>query len=72
MSTYRIFFNQGASTSVEVEADDFEAAIEAAYDHLPVGLCHQCAHLIDLSGDWEEDASGYYVDGELIEPDKSR
>lgn len=75
MSTYRIYFNTGASSVVEVEADDLEAAIEAAYDELPSGVCARCAGWgsgpgIDLGGDWEVDDSAYEVDGKWIEVKK--
>jgi hypothetical protein len=64
MKKYRVHFETGASFSVEVEVpdgespyDEQEAAIEAAYDKLPGGVCAQCAgwgqkYSLDL-GEWE-------------------
>lgn len=75
MSTYRIFFTQVVSTSVEVEADDFDDAVDKAYgsDALPSSnfLCGQCsgwgqAYSID-TGEWEADEKAYMVDGESVE-----
>lgn len=75
MSTYRIYFNTGALTTIQVEAEDLESAIDAAYDELPSGLCAQCAGWgsqpgIDLGDDWEVDESCYEVDGEYVEVKK--
>jgi hypothetical protein len=71
MATYQIYFTQTASTVVNVEADDFEEAIELAYNKLPAGLCAQCSGwgrgpAIDLSGEWEPDEKFYYRDGEAV------
>ena len=71
MSTYRIFFNTGASASVEVEADSFDEAVDLAYDRVPSGICAQCGgwgqdYDMDLGDDWEVDDS-YEVDGKWIE-----
>ena len=70
--TYRVFFTSTASTVVEVEAEDFEAAVEAAYDGLPGGVCAQCAGWgggpgIELAGEWDADYTGAVVDGEFVE-----
>jgi hypothetical protein len=73
MSMYRIYFHTTASTSVEVEADDYEAAVEAAYDGLPGGICAQCAGWgsdgpgIDMGDDWLVDDTFHQVDGESVE-----
>jgi len=75
MSTYRIFFQQTISTSVEVEADSLDEAIDAAYesDQMPSEspLCAQCSgwgqgFSID-TGQWEHDEHIYEVDGEYVE-----
>ena len=57
MTVYYVDFTTTASLSVKVEADDAEAAIDAAYDELPGGVCAPCsgwgqAWVLDL-GDWE-------------------
>lgn len=57
MAKYRVHFQSGASCTVTVEAEDEEAAIEAAYDELPGGICAQCSGWgqewsIDL-GEWD-------------------
>ena len=67
MPEFTLHFQQMASTSVTVEADDLNAAIDSAYDGLPGGLCAQCSGWnrppgIDLSGDWELDAKAAYED----------
>lgn len=74
MSKYKVFFEQVASTQVEVEADSFDEAVDKAYAGLPSGVCAQCAGMgfgdtpgIDLSGDWEPDEKAYYLDGEYVE-----
>ncbi|MBD3778496.1 MAG: hypothetical protein IE923_04425 [Micrococcales bacterium] len=75
MSSYRIFFTQVVSTSVEVEADDLNDAIDKAYESgdLPSSnfLCAHCSgwgqgYSID-TGEWEADEKAYMVDGESVE-----
>jgi len=71
MSTYRIFLTQEACVSVEVEADDFEAAVDAALDKAPRDVCGQCGgwgrdYSLELDGEWEP-SEDYEVDGEWIE-----
>lgn len=75
MSSYRIFFTQVVSTSVEVEADDFDEAIDKAYesDAMPSDnfVCAQCSgwgkeYSID-TGEWEADEKVCMVDGESVE-----
>lgn len=59
MPKFRVVFQQMASTLVTVEdAEDYEDAIEQAYQDTPGGICAQCSGWgnppgIDLSGDWE-------------------
>lgn len=76
MSTYRIYFTTGASTVVEVEADDLDSAIDLAYDSVPSGVCAQCAGWgggpgIELGDDWEADEKAYWVDDEYVETSKA-
>jgi hypothetical protein len=75
MSTYQIVFTQVVSTSVEVEADDFDEAIDKAYvsDAMPSDnfICAQCsgwgqAYSID-TGQWEADEKYSLVDGKPVE-----
>lgn len=58
MSKYTVYFDQVASTAVEVEADDYDEAIEKAEieAYIEACICHQCARHIDLSGDWEPES----------------
>jgi hypothetical protein len=77
MSTYRLYFTQVISTSIEIEADDLESAIEAAYDSdkMPPGICAQCTGWgqpwnQDVSGEWEYDEGGYEIDGVPVEAAK--
>ncbi|GAB3830025.1 hypothetical protein [Kribbella italica] len=66
MSTYRVYMGTEASTSVEVQAEDREDAIEKAYEKFQgVILCHQCAHEVDL-GDFEVPVDKDYA-VELVE-----
>ncbi len=58
MARYGVVLVQTASTYIEVEADDREAAVEAAIDKAPSGLCAQCSGWgqevgIEMAGDWE-------------------
>lgn len=75
MAIFTLYFTQVMSTSVTVEADDYDSAIDAAYQSenmAPTGVCAQCSGWgqpwsIDTSGDWELDESGYERDGQMIE-----
>jgi hypothetical protein len=70
MSTYRIYFTNVTSTSIEVEADDLDEAIDAAYEKLPGSICAQCSGWgNDWSrdeGDWNHDETTYAVDGQEV------
>lgn len=71
MAQYEIYFTQTASTTVKVEADSFDEAVDAAYAEGHPSLCAQCSGWgresgIDLSGDWEADERTYTVDGEYV------
>ena len=75
MSTYRIFFTQVISTSVEVEADSLPEAVDAASssEAMPSDdpLCSHCGgwgqpYSID-TGQWEPDEYTYEVDGEFVQ-----
>lgn len=72
MAEYKIFFTQEASTSVTVQADTLDEAIEEAYSEGQPGLCASCSGFghgpgIDLSGDWNLDETSHYKNGEYIE-----
>ena len=57
MSEFDVYFRQVASASArKVEAEDYDEAIELAWDKLPGSLCHQCACEVELAGEWEPDA----------------
>jgi len=69
VSTYRLYFTSTLSTSVEVEAEDLESAIEAAYDsnQMPTSICAQCTGYgsswsMDHTGEWEFDETYYLID----------
>lgn len=55
MSNYTVYFTSVASASAKAEADDYEGAIDSAWDKLPGSLCHQCSRKVELSGEWEPD-----------------
>ncbi len=43
MPKYRVYLQTVASVSIEVEAEDKEAAIDAAFEEVPSGVCAQCS-----------------------------
>jgi hypothetical protein len=45
MPTYRVHLTKALWTSLEVEADDPEAAVDAVFnsDDMPGGICAQCS-----------------------------
>lgn len=55
MAEITYIFKQTASHVVTVNADNRIDGENAAYDKLPVSLCHQCAHEFEMAGDWELD-----------------
>jgi hypothetical protein len=55
MPAYRVLFSQIVSITIDVEADDPEAAIEAAYEEGPGGLCFQCS---GYRQSWSRDDDG--------------
>jgi hypothetical protein len=70
VSTYTIYLTTMASTAVQVEADDLESAIDAAYEETP-SICAQCAgwgqeRNLELGDEWEPGA-GYLLDGEWVD-----
>ena len=70
MSKYRIYYQAVISRSVEVDAVDYDDAVDKGYEQLPLGLCWQCTDQAGDLSDWEEDtkgAGGYYCDDEWIE-----
>ncbi|MEV6219893.1 hypothetical protein [Nocardia sp. NPDC051833] len=67
MPEFTYVFSQYASHVVTVEAETRKEGENAAYDQLPVSLCHQCAHEFNMAGDWELDEEAteeYESDGE--------
>lgn len=65
MPKYVVYFQSVAETRVEVDVDDPDDAIDTAWDRVGGSLCHQCAHAVDLSGEWDPvevaDAAGKTV-----------
>lgn len=55
MPEFTYAFKQFAGHFVTIEAESREAGEDAAWEKLPVSLCHQCAHEYDMAGDWELD-----------------
>lgn len=62
MATYTVHLTTTVSTSIEVEAEDRDAAIESAFqsDQMPSGLCAYCTGYgqkwnLDMAGDWDVD-----------------
>jgi len=63
MATYAINFVTTASMFVEVEAEDFDEAIDKAYEQMPsTGFAQDP---FDLS-DWEIEPENCYRDGEPV------
>jgi len=78
MPEYTVHFESAAGTSVKVEANSPDEAMELAWDGLPGGVCAQCSGWgnppgIDMSGDWEPievvDADGNTVWSEKADAD---
>lgn len=59
MARYRVAFHAYVSATVYVDAEDEEAAVEAAYDNLPSGVCAQCS---GWNEDWSLDLGDFEVD----------
>lgn len=53
MSEYTVHFVTCASTSVRVQAEDPDDAIDRAYGDVYASLCHQCSRQLEVAGDWE-------------------
>lgn len=58
MPKFTVHFVRNACTSAAVEAEDYDAAIELAWDQIPSAVCAQRSGWgggpgIDLPGDWE-------------------
>lgn len=72
MPAYRVHLYTTLSASVEVEAEDREAAIDAAYGGELPTLCAQCSGWgsswsADLGDDWEVQDEGVTdLDGEPV------
>ena len=71
MRRYAVHFHAVVGRSVEVEAEDREAAIEAAWgkfeDEAPGGLCHQCSREVGDLSDWDLQDDKWAVD-EIKDP----
>ena len=68
MTEYRVSFHAGASTTITVEADDEEAALDKAYDALPNSICAQCS---GWGQKWSRDIGEWEVDDkapEVVKP----
>lgn len=69
MPTYSIGFRTGAFTTVTIEADNLDQALEEAYKEGFPSLCGQCAgsgrdQSMDLGDDWEVVPDDVYQDDE--------
>jgi hypothetical protein len=70
MPRYRVGFHTMANATVEVEAEDEEAAIDAAELLGMPNICAQCSgwgrpYSLDLGDDWEpDDEAAWLVDDE--------
>lgn len=58
MPKYRVYLETVASTTVEIEADDKDAAYEAALSEDMPTLCAHCSGMgqgrgMDMAGDWD-------------------
>lgn len=51
MNKYRVTLMAFAETTVSVEAENKEEALELAYDQAPGSLCHYCAGHYEIN-DW--------------------
>lgn len=53
---YTVYLSGHAETSVTVEADDHDEAIEKACSEANPFICHQCAREIQVCEEWEPNA----------------
>lgn len=68
MAEYTVPFTTVASTTVTVEADNYDDALDAAYNALPTGLCAQCSGWnnppgVEIGGEWEPEYDYIEKDG---------
>lgn len=56
MPKFTVHMDAVISTSVTVEAEDVEAALEASYDEVPTGICAQCC---GWGKSWSKDEGEY-------------
>ena len=66
---YRVYLTNTASTSVEVEAENEDEAIDAAYEAPMPTICAQCSGwnrswYLELSDEWQADEKNV----EKVEP----
>lgn len=72
MAKYKISFQTVAFTSIEVEADSLDDAVEAAWQEEFPSICAQCSGWgqgpnLELGDEWEPDEKAYVLDGEYVE-----
>lgn len=58
MPEYTVYLTQTASTAVTVDAEDYDSAVDEAFQDAPASLCAQCSGWgrsagVELAGDWE-------------------
>ncbi|MGV8064590.1 hypothetical protein PJP13_24305 [Mycobacterium kansasii] len=64
---YTVYLSGHAETSVTVEADDPDEAIDKACNAVHPFICHQCAREIDLGDEWEPNAV-FTEGGDIVWP----
>lgn len=62
---YTVHLNGFANTSVTVEADDHDEAIEKACNEARPFICHQCAKEVEVGDEWEPNAV-FNADDEVV------
>ncbi len=66
MPKYRVYLQTVASVSIEVEAEDKEAAIDAAFEEAPSGVCAQCS---GWGRKWSLDVGEWGTEGFKVDTD---
>lgn len=71
MPTFDMSFTTTTSTTVKIEAETLEEAIQEAYKEGFPGLCSQCSgygqgHNLELGDDWEIDNRSVDQDGDPV------
>lgn len=66
MAKYRVVLSTNVTTTVVVEADSPEEAVEKAEEETDITLCHQCNREVEIGDEWSaRDGRGEFYAAEL-------